>query len=230
MNRVENWATFKCGFWGLFGHDPNESFQKFGSIQSSPFGNIYGQNDVYTTILPRFVIVFSTRQGVTIGGRKHTPATSVGCHGGNNVDDPLSLGSIYSSVPTPPLSLSLFVDPALLPSPTPVVIPTLSHLLTQLVVSSTHPHFIIIPALSSSLSQVPQPPSPLSVLAQVLMYEYQESPHCVTGTKNHVLYYAYIEMCRQLDPQGLFNNLLRETRCDPVWTQANTCYFCGLIS
>lgn len=99
----------------------------------------------------------------------------------------------------------LFVDPALLPSPTPVVILTLSHLPTQLVVSSTQPHFIIIPALSSSLSQVPQPPSPLSVLAQVLMYEYQESPHCVTGTKNHVLYYAYIEMCRQLDPHGLFN-------------------------
>uniref|UniRef100_A0A0E0FRL0 Uncharacterized protein n=1 Tax=Oryza nivara TaxID=4536 RepID=A0A0E0FRL0_ORYNI len=228
MNRVENWATFKCGFWGLFGHDPNESFQKFGSIQSSPFGNIYGQNDVYTTILPRFVIVFSTRQGVTIGGRKHTPATSMGlrqqakqqekgCHGGNNRPHATSL-------------TVLFVDPALLPSPTPVVILTLSHLPTQLVVSSTQPHFIIIPALSSSLSQVPQPPSPLSVLAQVLMYEYQESPHCVTGTKNHVLYYAYIEMCRQLDPHGLFNNLLRETRCDPVWTQANTCYFCGLIS
>uniref|UniRef100_A0A0E0JMR1 DUF7086 domain-containing protein n=1 Tax=Oryza punctata TaxID=4537 RepID=A0A0E0JMR1_ORYPU len=28
--------------------------------------------------------------------------------------------------------------------------------------------------------------------------------HC-TGAKNRVLYYAYIEMCRQLDPQGPFN-------------------------
>lgn len=28
--------------------------------------------------------------------------------------------------------------------------------------------------------------------------------HC-TGAKTRVLYYAYIEMCRQLDPQGPFN-------------------------
>ncbi len=33
MNRVENWATFKCGFWGLFGHDPNESFQNLAAFK-----------------------------------------------------------------------------------------------------------------------------------------------------------------------------------------------------
>lgn len=90
--------------------------------------------------------------------------------GGGGGEDPLTLtlGSIYSSAPTPPPSPSLVVAPTpppssflvaaptLLSSPTPVVVPMLLPSPTRPVVFSMQPHFDLVPALPPSSPQVPQ--------------------------------------------------------------------------